>query len=443
MAVLHRSWGTLGSVGWFIVFGMSCGVFRWGALNHEDVMKVGQLGIMPRYIGEFGEYCWVDIEIYEGYLMTAPLKSPLYMLEGHGIALITLLTPQTSRSESKPRRIKSLLRWHQTRNAFFRSVFLAILFPITLFISTANSATAVSVETQRHIDRLQEINDAIDTLSTAINNGGQYLLDKPYEDICDLLATQKKGVFWDEIKKAVEYQQFDCSPFERYYSGKPYAYGGNDIAALSDDIVCLFATYSSWSSIRRFRTPFIYESINRNLACTEKTSAPLIIDGRVLSQKEVFDLNSVMCTFFNLDSSLSDTGFINCSISTHQAWLDGERDSAAIVSECFNFIEFEKVSDATSFRTKRNCKSLSTNKVQGKPSGKRTITFVKDRPSATDSRPSRLLNESSGISYNRLGNVFLNDSTNPKEGNYYLYGNTLQGDNGDQCVLIGNTYECY
>ena len=25
MAVLHRSWGTLGSVGWFIVFGMSCG----------------------------------------------------------------------------------------------------------------------------------------------------------------------------------------------------------------------------------------------------------------------------------------------------------------------------------------------------------------------------------------------------------------------------------
>ena len=30
---------------------MSVGV---GCLDHEDVMKVARLGIMPRYIGEFG-----------------------------------------------------------------------------------------------------------------------------------------------------------------------------------------------------------------------------------------------------------------------------------------------------------------------------------------------------------------------------------------------------
>ena len=42
MAVLHRSLGTLGSVRWFIVCGMSCGVFRWAlkVLAVEPSVKV-------------------------------------------------------------------------------------------------------------------------------------------------------------------------------------------------------------------------------------------------------------------------------------------------------------------------------------------------------------------------------------------------------------------
>ena len=28
-----------------------------GCLDHEDVMKVARLGIMPTYVGEFGVYC--------------------------------------------------------------------------------------------------------------------------------------------------------------------------------------------------------------------------------------------------------------------------------------------------------------------------------------------------------------------------------------------------
>ena len=42
--------GSLGvHVRWWL-----CWHLRWAALNHEDVVKVGELGTMPRYMCEFG-----------------------------------------------------------------------------------------------------------------------------------------------------------------------------------------------------------------------------------------------------------------------------------------------------------------------------------------------------------------------------------------------------